>query len=196
MRYLIPLIALCFAVPAQAAEVKTILAAGCFWSMEKNFDHAPGVTNVVAGYAGGSLDHPTYENYHDTDNGAVPHVEAVEVTYDDTKTTYAQLLNYYFHHIDPTSGNGQFCDFGPGYKPVIFVADDAQKKIAQDLKAETARELGKDVAVEIRSNGVFWPAEGYHQDYYKKNPESYERYSQGCGRERKLKDVWGSKAGQ
>lgn len=195
MRYLIPLVAFCFAVPAaNAAEVKTTLAAGCFWSMEKTFDHAPGVINVVSGYAGGSLDHPTYQNYHDADDGAVPHVEAIEVTYDDTKTSYAQLLNYYFHHIDPTDGRGQFCDFGVGYKPVIFTADDVQKKVAEDAKKATSEELDKDVAVEIRPAGTFWPAEEYHQDYYKKNPESYDRYAKGCGRAYKLKAVWGSKA--
>lgn len=197
MRYLISLMVFCLSiVPAQAAEVKTVLAAGCFWSMEKNFDHAPGVTDVVAGYAGGTLDHPTYENYHDTDDGVIPHVEAVEITYDDTKTTYAQLLDYYFHHIDPTSGNGQFCDFGPGYKPVIFTSSDEQMKIAEAAKEATAKELEKKVAVEIRPFTRFWPAEDYHQDFYKKNPERYTRYFEGCGRARKLKEIWGSKAGQ
>lgn len=174
---------------AQAAPVKTVLAAGCFWSMQKNMDHAPGVSHVTVGYAGGSTANPTYEDYHD---GDAPHVEAVEVTYDDAQTSYAQILNYYFHHIDPTDARGQFCDFGPGYKPVIFVNGDAERKIAEEAKAQTAKELGRDVAVDIRDASAFWPAEEYHQDFYKKNPDHYNRYALGCGRAEKLAKIWGT----
>jgi peptide-methionine (S)-S-oxide reductase len=173
---------------AQAAEVKTVLAAGCFWSMQKTFDHAPGVTHTTVGYAGGSSQNPTFDNYHD---GAVPHVEVVEVTYDTDKTSYTQLLNYYFHHIDPTDGRGQFCDFGPGYKPVIFVANAQDRALAEAAKAQTAKELGRDVAVEIRDASSFWPAEDYHQEFYLKNPSRYDAYRIGCGRDAKLKAVWG-----
>jgi peptide-methionine (S)-S-oxide reductase len=191
MRKILLILSLCVsATAAQAAEVKTVLAAGCFWSMQKNFDHAPGVTHTVVGYAGGTAANPTYDNYHDGDQ---PYVEAVEVTYDTEKTTYAQLLDYYFHHIDPTDGRGQFCDFGPGYKPVIFVANDAERKAAQDAKAKTAQALGKAVAVEIRDASTFVPAEDYHQSFYLKNPGHYNAYSVGCGRDAKLKAVWGNR---
>lgn len=184
--YLLALLLLA-AAPAHAETAKTVLAGGCFWSMEKAMDGAPGVSNVVSGYAGGSTDHPTYQDYHD---GAQPHVEAVEVTYDPAKVSYAQLVDYYFRHIDPTDARGQFCDFGPGYKPVIFAGNDAEKAAAERVKKSVAKELDKDVAVEISDFARFWPAEEYHQDYYIKNPESYERYRKACGRERKLKALW------
>jgi len=186
---LIPALAILFlsAFPALAAPATTVLAGGCFWSMEKAMDQAPGVTKVVSGYAGGAADHPTYQDYHD---GAQPHVEAVEVTYDTARVTYAQILDYYFHHIDPTDARGQFCDFGVGYKPVIFTANDAEKATAQSAKQAVAQTLDKDVAVDIRPAGKFWPAEAYHQDYYIKNPDSYERYAKACGRDRKLKAIW------
>lgn len=190
MRRLLCLFAVLFSVPlsVQAAEVKTVLAGGCFWSMEKALDHAPGVAGTVSGYAGGDIVNPTYDNYHD---GSKPHVEAVQVTYDDAKTSYAQLLDYYFRHIDPTSGKGQFCDFGPGYHPVIFTANAGQRAEAQKVKDAIAKELGKDVAVEIRDAGTFYPAEEYHQDYYLKNPAAYDNYALRCGRAAKLKAVWG-----
>ncbi|MCB1538391.1 MAG: peptide-methionine (S)-S-oxide reductase MsrA [Rhodospirillales bacterium] len=172
---------------AQAAEVKTVLAAGCFWSMQKALDHAPGVTHTVVGYSGGDSRNPTYDDYHD---GPYPHVEAVEVTYDTGKTSYAQLLDYYFHAIDPTDGRGQFCDFGPGYKPVIFVKDAAERETAQTEKTRIAQVLGKPVAVEIRDAATFWPAEDYHQDYYKKNPAAYAAYRVGCGRDIKHAAIW------
>lgn len=194
MRKTIMIISACLALgsTAQAAEVKTVLAAGCFWSMQKALDHAPGVTATVVGYAGGSEENPTYKNYHDGDK---PHIEAVEITYDNTKTTYTQLLDYFFHHMDPTSGKGQFCDFGPGYRPAVFVANDAERDIAKaSIKAIEAT-LGKDVEVPIRDAARFYPAEDYHQKYYLKNPAHYDSYNVRCGRDAKLKVVWGDKAG-
>lgn len=171
---------------AQAAALKTaVFAGGCFWSAEKAMEQMPGVTNVVSGYAGGALQNPTYQNHRG-------HLEAVRVTYDPSKISYAKLVDGFFHHIDPTDAGGQICDRGPSYTTAVFVSDQSETATAQAVKAQVAKTLGKPVATRVLTGGKFWPAEAYHQDYARKNPGSYEAYRVGCGRDRALKAVWGS----
>lgn len=180
------------AVAADATTAKTILAGGCFWCLEHDFRALPGVVTAVSGYSGGTIAKPTYDNYHDVSDAApVPHTEVVEITYDTTKLSYAQVLDYYFRHVDPTDGGGQFCDRGPAYAPVIYTANDAEKAAATAKSAEVAKVLKSKVAVAIRDAKVFWPAEGYHQDYAEKNPIKYKFYRWNCGRDQRVAEVWG-----
>ena len=170
---------------SEAASLKTaVFAGGCFWSTEKAMESLPGVTSAVSGYAGGALQNPTYENHRG-------HLEAVKVTYDPARTSYAKLVDGFFHHIDPTDAGGQICDRGPSYTTAVFVADNAETATAQAVKAQVSKALGKPVATRILTGGKFWPAEAYHQDYAKRNPANYEAYRIGCGRDRALKAVWG-----
>ena len=179
---------------ADGPTAKAILAGGCFWCMEHDFRSLPGTVSVVSGYSGGSLDKPNYENYHEvSDKTPVPHTEVIELTYDTTKVSYAQVIDYYFRHVDPTDGGGQFCDRGPAYRPVIYVANDAEKAVAEATKAEVAKKLNAPVKVEILPAKQFWPAEGYHQDYANKNPVKYNFYRWNCGRDQRVAEVWGGK---
>lgn len=194
---LMTLLAMLLGSVAMAEEVnpptlsKAILAGGCFWCVEHDMRQLAGVTDVVSGYTGGNISSPTYENYHDDGPGQVPHVEAVEITYDPARLSYGALLDYFVRHIDPTDGGGQFCDRGPAYRPVIFVANAAEEGIAKARLAEAAKVVGKPLRVEILQAGTFWPAEGYHQDYAAKNPTKYNFYRWRCGRDARVKDVWG-----
>lgn len=173
--------------PAHAAgPLKTaVFAGGCFWSVEYAMEKQPGVTDVVVGYAGGSRQNPSYEN-HDG------HLEAVKVTYDPTKTTYAKLVDGFFHNIDPVDSGGQICDRGHSYTTAVFVSTEAERQAAAEVKAQVAKTLGKPVATKVLRVAPFWMGEGYHQDYARKNPAAYNRYRIGCGRDRALKAVWGS----
>lgn len=174
-----------------AEQATAIVAGGCFWCMEHDFRKLDGVSNVVSGYAGGSRANPTYEDYHDTDAAnPVPHIEVVEITYDPAKLTYPKLLDYYFHHIDPTDGGGQFCDRGPAYRPAIFTMNDEEKKEAEAKSADVANAIKQPVAVEILPAAKFWPAEEYHQDYAEKNPARYKYYRWNCGRDQRVEQVW------
>jgi len=180
-------------VHAQSASTTTsaILAGGCFWCVEHDLRELPGVIDVVSGYGGGSRPNPTYEDYHDVDAAnPVPHVEVVRVTYDPGRLTYARLLDYYFRHIDPTDGDGQFCDRGPAYRPVVFVASKSERETAESKRADVARLLKQDVAVEVLDAQPFWPAEEYHQDYAIKNPLRYKYYRWNCGRDQRVETVW------
>jgi peptide-methionine (S)-S-oxide reductase len=174
------------AAPAAAALKTAVFAGGCFWSAEHDIEHTPGVTNVVVGYAGGARANPTYENHEGF-------LEAIKVTYDPAKISYPQLVEAFFHHIDPTDPNGQICDQGPSYRTAVFAADAAEKAQAEAVKASIAKTLGTRVATEIRPASVFWMGEGYHQDYAKKNPAAYMAYRIGCGRDRALRVVWGGR---
>jgi peptide-methionine (S)-S-oxide reductase len=171
------------AAPAAGALKTAVFAGGCFWSAEHDIEHAPGVTNVVVGYSGGALKNPTYENHEG-------HLESIKVTYDPTKTTYAQLVDNFFHHIDPTDPNGQICDQGPSYRTAVFVADPAERAAAEQVKARVAKTLGRPVATMIAPAGTFWMGEGYHQDYARKNPLHYNAYRTGCGRDARINAVW------
>lgn len=179
------------ATTAQAAEKTAILAGGCFWCIEKDFDHVAGVVDVVSGYTGGSNADPTYKNH--TKYG---HREAVRVTYDDTRISYGELLDIFWRTVDPTDGGGQFCDRGHSYSTAIYATDGDQltqaKKSKESLDASGL--LKAPVATEIAMEQPFTPAEDYHQDYAKKNPIRYQYYRFACGRDKKVKQIWGDQA--
>ena len=163
-------------------------AGGCFWCMESDFEKAPGVTDVISGYAGGSEQNPTYEQVSDHATG---HAESVRVTYDPAKISYADLLDWYWHHVDPLTANAQFCDHGPQYRTVIFFGNDRERAAANASKEKYEKLLGKKIATQIVPAGTFWPAEDYHQDYYKKNPLRYGYYRHACGRDARVNQIWG-----
>ena len=174
------------AAPAASGLKTAVFAGGCFWSMEKGFETTPGVVNAVSGYAGGMNPNPTYENHRG-------YLEAVRVTYDPAKISYAQLVDSYYHHIDPTDPYGQICDRGESYKLAVFGATAEERAVADAAKARYEKELGARITVVTRGTGLFYNAEPEHQDYYKKNPAAYERYRIGCGRPQALRVVWGGK---
>lgn len=175
------------APPLPAGQAEAIFAAGCFWCSESDFEKVPGVAAVVSGYAGGRVDHPTY---YAVGSGATGHTEAVRVVYDPTKVTYEVLLDWYWHHVDPTDGSGQFCDRGSQYRPAIFPVNEAQRKAAAASAAAVATQLGRPLAVQLEVPGTFWVAEAYHQDFYKTHADHYQRYREGCGRDRRIEQVW------
>ena len=168
-----------------------VFAGGCFWCVEADFDKVPGVSGTESGYAGGELKNPTYEQ---VSHGGTGHAESVRVTYDPKKVSYEQLLEYFWHHVDPTVNDRQFCDVGDQYRTAIFYQDDAQRRAAQASKAalEKSGRLSH-VYTEIAPAGTFYPAEEYHQDYYKKNPIRYKYYRTACGRDARVNEVWGKK---
>lgn len=177
------------AVPVTAAvETKTaIFAGGCFWCVEAAFDEVDGVTETVSGYAGGTKPNPTYGDHEG-------YQEAVKVTYDPTKVTYAKLLDTYWHNIDPFDANGQFCDQGNAYRSVIFYGNDEEKGLADSTKRQVAERFKEDVATEIKPTTTFTAAEGYHQNYHNTNAISYKFYKWNCGRAQRLEKLWGPKA--
>ncbi len=192
MRFLIALFALLFSAAAPAAlaqeKAQAVFAGGCFWCMESDMGHLPGVISVESGYTGGKEKNPTYMQVARHQTG---HYESVRVTYDPKKITYEQLLSRYWPLIDPTDAYGQFCDRGQSYAPAIF-ATPAQKAAAEASKAKviaSGRVNGK-VIVPILPLGDFWPAEDYHRDYAKRNKAAYDDYRQGCQRDEILAQVW------
>jgi peptide-methionine (S)-S-oxide reductase len=166
---------------------KAAFAAGCFWCAEAAFQDLPGVVDVVSGYTGGQVPHPTYE---EVSAGGTGHREAVEVTFDPARITYGQLLDVFWRNVDPTDPAGQFCDKGQQYLAAIYVRDDAQRKLAELSLANAKKRFGY-VATDVLPAGPFYRAEEYHQDYYKKNPFRYHFYRAGCKRDERLKEVWG-----
>jgi peptide-methionine (S)-S-oxide reductase len=182
-----------FWVLGQAMEPRqterAIFASGCFWCTQHDFDHVNGVIATKAGYTGGNEVNPTYE---EVSSGRTGHVEAVEVTYDPAQVSYQQLLVVYWHNVDPTRNDGQFCDFGAQYRPVIFYHDETQRTLAERSKQALIEENRiKPIVVEILPEKTFYPAEEYHQEYYRKNPIRYKFYRYNCGRDRRLKQLWG-----
>jgi peptide-methionine (S)-S-oxide reductase len=169
---------------------KATFAGGCFWCMEPPFDKLEGVISTVSGYTGGHTERPTYEQ---VSNGGTGHAEAVEVIYDPAKVTYARLLEIFWRNIDPTVVNRQFCDVGDQYRTAIFYHDDEQKRLAEDSKRalEQSPRFGGKIATQIAPATAFYPAEEYHQDYYKKNPVRYKYYRFSCGRDERLEELWG-----
>ena len=177
--------------PAQAQKVdKAIFAAGCFWCTEEAFEKVEGVVSAVSGYTGGTVKNPSYEQ---VSSGRTGHAEAVEVTYDPAKVTYEQLLDVFWLNHDPTVTNRQFCDAGSQYRPAIFYLNDEQKRLAEASKAkwEQKKPFKQPIVTEITKAGPFYPAEAYHQDYYKKNSLQYKFYVTGCGRYQRLDSLWG-----
>ena len=162
--------------------------------MEHDLEHLPGVRDAVSGYSGGQLERPTYRQVSSETTG---HQEAVQVRFDPDQISYAELLRSYWRNVDPLDGDGQFCDRGDSYRPVIFTADDAQAQAAQASAEAAARELGQSrsaLKVELRQAARFWPAEGYHQNYAENNAVKYNFYRFSCGRDRRLDSVWGDNA--
>lgn len=177
---------------AQAKETAVaIFAGGCFWSIESDFDHAPGVLDTTSGYIGGTAPNPTYEQVSTETTG---YREAVRVTYDPAVTDYGKLLAAYWHMTDPTDGEGQFCDYGDSYRPGLFPLDQAQYDAAEAGKAEVAKELGKPIATTIAMAPTFYPAEDYHQNFWQTNPDHYKAYRAGCGKNAKVEALWGKTA--
>jgi peptide-methionine (S)-S-oxide reductase len=180
------------AAPA-AGLAKATFAGGCFWCMEGPFDQVPGVVSTTSGYTGGVVKRPSYE---EVSMGTTGHVESVEVLYDPAKVSYAQLLDVFWHNVDPTDGGGQFCDRGNQYRTAIFFHDDEQRRQAEQSKKdlEASGKLKKPIVTQIVPAGPFYAAEDYHQDYYKKNPFRYRYYRLNCGRDSRLKELWGQAA--
>lgn len=168
-------------------------AGGCFWCMEPPFDKLDGVISTTSGYTGGRTVNPTYDQ---VSTGRTGHIESLQVKFDSTAVTYEQLLGLFWHNVDPTQADGQFCDHGNQYRTVIFYHDDDQKQLAEQTKAEVRMELGKRIQTEIVKASTFYAAEEYHQDYYQKNPTKYKFYRWKCGRDAQLDAVWGAKARQ
>jgi peptide-methionine (S)-S-oxide reductase len=165
-----------------------IFAGGCFWCMEKPFDEIPGVVATTSGYTGGKLANPTYEQ---VGRGGTGHFEAVKITYDPAKVSYQKLLDTYWLQVDPFDAFGQFCDKGETYLPAIFYANDTERKAAEAAREVLYARFKKPIVVQILPAKVFYDAEGYHQDYYQKNPLRYAYYRNGCGRDARLRAVWG-----
>jgi peptide-methionine (S)-S-oxide reductase len=182
------------AVNVPPGHAVATFAGGCFWCMEPPYDKLPGVVATISGYTGGSKANPTYE---EVSSGRTGHAEAVQVVYDPKKVTYEQLLDVFWHNVDPTVKDRQFCDGGSQYRTAIFYHDAAQRQAAEASKAALAKSkpFPEPVVTEITMAGTFYPAEDYHQDYYKKNPVRYQIYRSGCGRDARLKQLWGDKAG-
>jgi len=196
MRRLLLILLLATAAEAAAAPhaATATFAGGCFWCMEPPYEKLPGVVAVVSGYTGGAKANPTYEQ---VSAGTTGHAEAVQVVYDPKKVTYEQLLDVFWHNIDPTVKDRQFCDGGSQYRSAIFYMDGAQRQAAEASKAalDKSKPFKEPIVTEIAMAGAFYPAEDYHQDYYKKNPVRYQIYRSGCGRDARLKQLWGDKAG-
>ncbi len=190
------LISLAFAamlapLSAAAETALATFAGGCFWCTESDFEQVPGVIDVVSGYTGGTVASPTYKQ---VSAGGTGHAEAVQIRFDPAVVSYAQLLDIFWHSVDPYTADAQFCDHGHQYRSAIFYHDAAQRQAAERSKAALANAY-KDrgpIVTEIVDAGTFWPAETYHQDYYKKNPLRYRYYRFGCGRDGRLDELWGA----
>jgi len=165
-------------------------AGGCFWCMEPPYDELDGVISTTSGYTGGHKQNPTYE---EVSTGRTGHTEAVQVVYDPKRITYERLLEVFWRNIDPVTPNAQFCDHGSQYRSGIFYHDATQRRLAEESKQalEASGRFKQPIVTEIVAAGTFYPAEEYHQDYYKKNPIRYKFYRTGCGRDRRLADLWG-----
>jgi peptide-methionine (S)-S-oxide reductase len=188
---------------AQADQKTAVVAGGCFWCVEKDFESVPGVTSVVSGFAGGKTANPTYKQ---VTAGGTGHYEAVQITYDDSKVSYADLMTLFFRSVDPTDAGGQFCDRGDSYRTAIFVSGPAERAAAKAASAEAEQQLGAPIATKILAAGPFYAAEDYHQDYYKSSDiiitrfgprtkaSAYKLYREACGRDARVQQLWGSAA--
>ncbi|WP_298939372.1 peptide-methionine (S)-S-oxide reductase MsrA [uncultured Psychromonas sp.] len=171
---------------------KAVLAGGCFWCMESDFEKLPGVTDVISGFTGGEVENPTYRGNHEG------HYEAVEVTYDAEQVSYQEILDHYWVNIDPFDARGQFCDKGSSYLSAVFVVNEEERTLAEQSKQAVVDEFPKQTVVTpILTASTFYPIKGnesYHQDYYKNSPLRYKAYRWNCGRDQRLKEIWGDRA--
>lgn len=174
--------------PPPGGFATATFAAGCFWSTEKAFDQVPGVVSATSGYTGGTYANPTYAQ---VSHGGTGHAEAVQVTYDPRLTTYEQLLDVYWHNVDPFTANRQFCDRGDEYRPAIFVHGDEQRRAAEASKAAIQAHFADAIVVKIAPADRFYQAEAYHQDYARKHPIQYRYYRYLCGQDARLDEIWG-----
>lgn len=185
------LLSMC-ALSSAVSAGETILAGGCFWCMESDFEKLDGVTEVVSGFTGGSAPNPIYNGDHQG------HYEAVKITYDESKVSYREILNHFWVNIDPFDASGQFCDKGPSYLSAIFVANEDERAIAEQTKNAVKAEFpNQTVVTPILDAATFYPIKGDeigHQDFYKKSPVRYKLYRWKCGRDDRLTDIWGDKA--
>ena len=192
IRFLIIFLISTITYATNAAADKAVFAGGCFWCMESDFEKLNGVTDVISGFTGGTIENPTYSGNH------AGHYEAVEITYDPEVVSYQELLDYFWVNIDPFDARGQFCDKGHSYLSAIFVANATERKLAEESKQKVVEQFSEQTVVTpILDASVFYPIQGdeeYHQDYYKKNPIRYKYYRWNCGRDQRLKEIWGSKA--
>ena len=171
-----------------AGLARATFAGGCFWCMEPPFEKVPGVVSVTAGYTGGEKKNPSYE---EVSEGGTGHAESIDVVFNPKKVTYSQLLDVFWHNIDPLTADAQFCDHGHQYRSAIFYHDEEQRRVAEESKKQVQARFPRPVVTEIVAASRFYPAEEYHQDFYKKNPVRYYTYRAGCGRDKRLKDLWG-----
>ena len=180
------------AMPTKGEAVATF-AGGCFWCVESDFDRVPGVTRTISGYTGGILRDPTYRQ---VTAGGSGHIESVQIYYDPLKTSFEKLLDVFWHSVDPTDADGQFCDRGDSYATAIFANSPGQKNIAEASRAKLKKSgaLKRPIVTPVRMAGTFYPAEGYHQNYYKKNPLRYKFYRLSCGRDSRIEELWGANA--
>ena len=191
IRHLLAVLGICAASLANAQALSTaIFAGGCFWCMEETFEKVPGVISVTSGYTDGKTRNPSYE---EVSSGRTGHAEAIEVKFDPAKVSYEKLLDVFWVNHDPTYADRQFCDHGSQYRPGIFWQDEEQRRLAEASRAkyEKLKEFKQPIVTPITKATQFWPAEEYHQDYYKKNPVRYNFYSNGCGRYNRLNELWG-----
>jgi peptide-methionine (S)-S-oxide reductase len=173
-------------------EIATF-AGGCFWCVESDFDHVPGVVRTISGYTGGTLENPTYK---DVTAGGTGHREAVQIYFDPMKVSYAELLEIFWRSVDPTDAGGQFCDRGVSYETAIFANSPEQAQLARTSKRrlQDSGVLKQPIVTKVETADAFYPAEDYHQDYYKKNPLRYQYYRFSCGRDKRIADLWGDEA--
>ncbi len=180
-----------YALPAAQTGVETaILAGGCFWCLEADYEKLDGVLDVISGYTGGQLENPTYAQVSAGDSG---HVESVRVSFDPAVISYAQILDFFWRHVDPTRDDGQFCDRGLQYRPVIFYQGARQhsEALASERRAAASKPFPEPLKVELTAATRFYPAEEYHQDYYRKKPLRYRFYRYRCGRDARVEALWG-----
>ena len=191
-------------LPAHAGQSETLtVAGGCFWCVEADFESVPGVTRAVSGYTGGDVDNPTYKQ---VTRGGTGHYEAVQITFDAGRVSRERLLQLFFRSVDPTDAGGQFCDRGKSYRTAIFVSNAGEKALAEQAKAEAQSALGQKIVTPILNAGAFYKAEDYHQDYYKgskliltrrgpkSQAEAYKFYRKACGRDQRVRELWGNAA--
>jgi len=176
--------------PAPKLETATF-AGGCFWSMERPFENTPGVVSTVVGFAGGTVKNPTYDQVSTRTTG---HAESVQVQFDPSKVSYDRLLDIYWHNIDPLTNDRQFCDQGTEYRTVVFYANDSQRVAAEHSRADVQKHFTKPVVTQIVPMGAFYKAEDYHQHFADRFPDRYNAYRRGCGRDARLKELWGAAA--
>lgn len=171
--------------PADTPTNTAVFAGGCFWCVEADFEKLPGVVDAVSGYSGGSLENPTYERH-------TGHREAVLVTYDPAVVSYRALVEYFLRHIDPTDDGGQFCDRGYAYTTAIWTANAEEDDIARQAVVDAEKIIGATIVTPVEPRSKFWIAEDYHQDYYKKNKIKYSYYRTACGRDARVRKIWGA----